>query len=300
MRLGLVQLSEPPGVPGAENSAGKTFQFGPPTCEADLYSQRMKYRFTLQHAALRDRLLGLLLGCLAMALLSVEAAALPSVSADTAKPPIDLAAHDIEQRVQQMALEALGAASAGQINRVEVQFGALDSRLRLTPCSQVQLYMPPGSGLWGRTRIGLRCIQGQKAWNVFLPATIKVMAPALVASASLSAGHTLTEADMVRAEVDLAAEASPAVQGADGAVGRVLSRALVPGQSLRQVHLKARQWFAVGDVVTVVAAGPGYRAVSQGEALTAGLEGQVARVRMSGGRTLVGTPVADRQMELPL
>ena len=260
----------------------------------------MKYRFTSLQIALRDRLLGLVLGCLAMTLLSFEALALPAASSDAVKPPIDLAAHGIEQRVQQMVLEGLGPTSAGQGSRVEVQFGALDSRLRLTPCNQVQLYMPPGSGLWGRIRIGLRCTQGEKAWNVFLPVTVKVMTSALVASASLPAGHTLTDADVVRAEVDLAADASPAVQGLDGAVGRVLSRALVPGQSLRQVHLKARQWFAVGDMVTVVAAGPGYRAVSQGEAMTPGVEGQVARVRMDGGRTLIGTPVADRQMELPL
>lgn len=206
----------------------------------------------------------------------------------------------VEQQVRQMALDGLSKFTASPISRVEVQLGELDSRLRLAPCGQIQPYVPNGSSLWGRTRIGLRCVQGEKAWNVFLSVIVKVMAPALVAAGNLPAGHTLTEADLAQAEVDLAESASAAIHEVALAQGRVLSRALGPSQSLRQSHLKARQWFAMGEVVTVVAFGPGYRVVSQGEALTHGLEGQAARVRMDSGRTLIGTPVANRQVELPL
>jgi len=39
----------------------------------------------------------------------------------------------------------------------------------------------------GRTRIGLRCTQGATAWNVYLPLTVKVFAPALAAAAPLPA-----------------------------------------------------------------------------------------------------------------
>ena len=44
--------------------------------------------------------------------------------------------------------------------RMEVAIGALDARLRLAPCSHVEPYIPVGSRLWGRTRLGLRCTQG--------------------------------------------------------------------------------------------------------------------------------------------
>lgn len=206
----------------------------------------------------------------------------------------------VQQQVRQLALDGLRQLSNGEISRVEVQVGRLDPRLRLAPCAQIQPYIPTGSQLWGRTRIGLRCVQGEKPWNVFLPITIKVMAPALVAANHLPAGHVLGEADLAQAEVDLAETPSTAVSEAGVAHGRTLSRAIGPGQSLRQSHLKPRQWFAMGDLVKVVALGPGYRVVSQGEAVTAGLEGQAARVRLDSGRTLTGMPVADRQMELPL
>jgi len=87
---------------------------------------------------------------------------------------------------------------------------------------------------------------------------------------------------------------------ADLAVGRVLTRPLKAGQSLRQSHLKPRQWFAAGDTVTVVAQGPGFSVAGEAQALTNGIEGQPARVRTEGGRMLTGQPVGDRRVELGL
>lgn len=217
-----------------------------------------------------------------------------------AQPIAAAPAMGIEQQVRQLALDGLSQYSRTDIRRVEVQVGQLDPRLRLAPCSQIQPYVPTGSVLWGRTRIGLRCVQGEKPWNVFLPITVKIMAPALVAASTLPAGHVLAESDLSQAEVDLAENNSEAILDSTLAVGRSLTRAVAPGQSLRQFHLKPRQWFAAGDLVKVVAIGPGYRVASQGEAQTAGLEGQAVRIKMEGGRTLTGMPVGDRLVELPL
>src|SRR5450830_1910176 len=44
--------------------------------------------------------------------------------------------------------------------RMEVSVGELDRRLRLAPCQDIQPYIPPGTRLWGKTRIGLRCARG--------------------------------------------------------------------------------------------------------------------------------------------
>ncbi len=205
----------------------------------------------------------------------------------------------IEQQVRQLAVDALRQSSRTDIRRVEVQVGQLDPRLRLAPCTQIQPYVPTGSVLWGRTRIGLRCVQGEKPWNVFLPITVKIMAPALVAASTLPAGHVLTEGDLSQAEVDLAENNSEAMFDSNLVTGRSLTRAMAPGQSLRQFHLKPKQWFAAGDLVKVVAIGPGYRVASQGEAQTPGLEGQSARIKMESGRTLTGMPVGERLVEIP-
>ena len=218
------------------------------------------------------------------------------VRADDEPSALDTA---VEQQVRELALAGSPHVDS-QILRVDVQVGRLDPRLRLAPCARVQPYLPSGSRLWGKTRIGLRCTEGASPWNVYLPVTVKVYARALVATTPLSVGAVLTEADVIQAEVDLAEDSSVAVKDTPAVVGRTLARALNPGQSVRQAHLKLRQWFAAGDTVKVVAMGSGFSAAGEGQALTAGIEGQPARVRTESGRVLTGMPSGERRIEMAL
>lgn len=191
-------------------------------------------------------------------------------------------------------------ANAAKPLRFEVQVGALDSRLRLAACQRIEPYLPPGMRLWGKARIGLRCTQGVKPWNVYLPVTVRVFGQALVAAAPLPAGATLRGDDLRWAEIDLAEDNAPVVTNAALAVGRTLTRPLVAGRGLRQTDLKPRMWFAAGDSVKVLASGPGFSVAGSGQALTPGIEGQTARVRTDSGQVLTGTPVGTRVVELSL
>jgi flagella basal body P-ring formation protein FlgA len=181
--------------------------------------------------------------------------------------------------------------------RVEVLVGSLDKRLRLAPCGRVEPYLPAGTRLWGRTRIGLRCAQGNTPWNVYLPLTVRVFGPGLTAAATLPAGTVLSHADLRPGEVDLAEAFAPVVL-AESAVGRTLARSMSAGQTLHQSDLRARQWFAAGETVQITSVGPGFRVSGEGQALGPGLEGQPARVRTESGRVVVGVAVADRQLEV--
>ena len=203
----------------------------------------------------------------------------------------------ITRQVRELALA--GAKTAGA-PRIDVTVGQLDPRLRLAPCQHVEPYVPDGMRMWGKSRIGLRCTQGPSKWNVYLPITVRVFGTALVASSGLASGTVLTAADLAQAEVDLAEDASAPVANTELAIGRTLTRALKPGQSLRQSHLKARQWFAAGDTVTVVAQGNGFSVAGEAQALTPGIEGQPARLRTDSGRILSGQPVGDRRVALDL
>lgn len=204
----------------------------------------------------------------------------------------------LAQRVEALARVATEQAAPGL--RVDVRVGQLDPRLRLAPCAQVQPYLPPGTRLWGAARIGLRCVDGATRWNVFLPVTVAVYGPALVAAGPLAAGVTLTAQDLKIAEVDLAARPGAVQARTEPLVGRTLARSLAAGEALRANDLKARQWFAAGDTVRIVAAGSGWRIHGEGQALNPGVEGQAVRVRTESGRTVSGMAVAERQVEVAL
>ncbi len=206
---------------------------------------------------------------------------------------------ELTLQVQQVAQAGARVGTPAQA-RVEVQIGRLDPRLKLAPCKQVQPYLPPGLQMWGRSRIGLRCLDGLVRWNVSLPVTVKVYARALVAADALPAGTVLTQALLSTAEIDIAAQAGAVFSDAGGLVGRTLSRPLAAGEAVRSQNLKVRQWFAAGETVMVRAVGSGYSVAREGQALTAGLEGQSVKVRFENGRVISGRAVGDRHVEMLL
>ena len=253
--------------------------------------------------------------CGALMLSSMLALGLPvhSAARDTTEASVDSALMD---QVRELALHATQQTVPSRINasaepaqsgrnpdkplRFEVQVGVLDPRLKLAPCQRIEPYLPPGMRLWGKARIGLRCAQGSKPWNGYLPVTVRVFGQALVAAVPLPAGATLREDDLRMAEVDFAEDNAPVLINTTLAVGRVLTRPLTAGRGLRQTDLKPRMWFAAGDSVKVLASGPGFSVAGNGQALTPGIEGQSARVRTDNGQVVTGTPVGTRVVELSL
>lgn len=203
------------------------------------------------------------------------------------------------ERVRQLT-ETAARASAPPNTRVSVEIGALDARLRLAPCRQVQPYLPPGMAAWGRTRIGLRCTDGAVRWNVTLPVRVAVFGRAVVASGPLPAGASLYQDHLALADIDIAAE--PGAVFADPAqlVGRVLAHPLGAADAVRAPVLKARQWFAAGETVQVRVAGEGFAVASEAQALGAGIEGQDVRVRFESGRVASGRAVGERRVDLLL
>lgn len=193
------------------------------------------------------------------------------------------------------------ASSAGSLPlRMEVTVGELDRRLRLAPCDQVDPYIPPNTRLWGKTRLGLRCVQGSSKWNVFLPITIKAFGPAWVIKGHVAQGAILSEEDAMSAEVDWAELNSPIVANLSDWVGTTATRSLSTGQALRQDMTRAAQVFQAGSQVRVLARGAGFEIATSAQAVSVGVVGQSARVRMDNGRVMTGQVLDSRTVRLEL
>ena len=192
----------------------------------------------------------------------------------------------------------VAAAIAPRDARVLAEPGVTDPRLMLAPCARIDPYLPSGVPPWGRTRVGLRCVSGPVRWNFFMPVTVKVLAPALALNAALPAGARISDSQLERVEADWGAAPMPLFVSADALLGRTLAHAVAAGQPLHAGDLQPRQWFSAGEPVRVLAAGNGFAVASEGVALTPGVEGQPARVRIAGDRVLVGRATGERQVEV--
>lgn len=203
------------------------------------------------------------------------------------------------ERVRELAQSAARLVAPAGADIV-VEAGSLDPRLKLAPCAQIQPFLPPGLPLWGRSRIGLRCVEGATRWSVTLPVQVHVFARALVATQALPAGANLSQELLSLADIDIASEPGAVFTEAALLNGRVLAKPLAAGQAVRQPDLRARQWFAAGETVQVSAIGPGFAVGTEAQALAPGIEGQDVRVRFESGRIVAARPVAERRVEVQL
>jgi flagella basal body P-ring formation protein FlgA len=184
--------------------------------------------------------------------------------------------------------------------RMEATVGALDGRLRLAVCGNVEPYVPVGARLWGRSRVGLRCVDGMGRWNVSMPVVVKAVGPAWIVKNPIAAGAVLAASDVVEAEVDWAEEPAAVLQDRKVWVGQTASRPLNTGQVLRQGMFKPTQVFQAGASVRVVAQGRGFQVSGDALALSVGVVGQAARVRMDNGRVASGTVLDVRTVQIDL
>ncbi|MEW5887262.1 MAG: flagellar basal body P-ring formation chaperone FlgA [Pseudomonadota bacterium] len=175
--------------------------------------------------------------------------------------------------------------------RPEVVVGRFDSRLQLAPCAQVEPFMPNNTRLWGRTRIGLRCVQGPVAWTVFLPVQVRAWGPAWVVRQPVRHGVALTEADLEPAEIDWAAHPTPPLTRPEQWLGLAAASALQPGQVLRPGMVRAPQLFASGSTVTLLLQGAGFTLTASGTALNHGVRGQAVRVRLPNRQVVNGVVI---------
>lgn len=216
-------------------------------------------------------------------------------------------------QVQDASLEALRLEAQRWVNeavqksqppganlRMQAEVGGLDSRLRLAPCGNIEPHLPAGARLWGRSRVGLRCVDGVTRWNITLPVVVKATGKAWVMRGHVAAGAAVAESDVMEAEVDWAEDTSPVLVDRTLWVGQTATRLLSTGQTLRQGMVKPTQVFQAGASVRVLAQGAGFQVSSQAQALSAGVVGQLARVRMENGRVASGLVLDMRTVKIEL
>lgn len=229
--------------------------------------------------------------------------ALAQSSADAAKAPAIGSGAWREQMAIWLREQASVQVQGTQLPvplRVEVEVGSLDSRLHLAPCQRVEPYLPSGTRLWGRARIGLRCTQGPVAWNVFLPIYVRVWGPGWVVRQPLAGGETLQPHHAEAAEVDWTLQRQPVLVRQQDWVGQQLVRGLAPGQVLHAGSVRAPQVFASGAQVRLRVQGAGFTIVASGEALGDGHVGEPVRVRLPSKRVVLGTVVDATTVDVAL
>lgn len=174
-----------------------------------------------------------------------------------------------------------------QSGEVKVVAGRLDPRLRLAACGHALTgFLPAGSRRIGAITVGVRC-DGQVPWTLYVPVTVHVYGPIVVAARTLPRGTILQAGDLKTERRDLSRAIPGYLGNLKNALGMVLLRPLAPGNVLNESAVKPRQLVRRGERVTIVAQLNGLVVRSAGTALTNGAYGQMIRVRNTSSKRII-------------
>lgn len=185
--------------------------------------------------------------------------------------------------------------------RHEIQINRLDPRLRLPLCDQGLLTSleSPAEPI-GRVTLKVRC-DGSAPWTVFVPGQVRLYREVVTASRPLKRDSVLTEMDLALAERDVGLLNQGYLTGLKQAIGKKLTRALMPDQVLAPVHVQQAEMIRKGDQVVISARSGGINVRMPGVALSDGALGKQISVRNQRSKRVVRARVTGPgQVEVPM
>ena len=199
-----------------------------------------------------------------------------------------------------LSQQLAATAAREDLTRFEIQaIGPVESAASLAPCARAEPFIPPNARPWGRTAIGVRCVQGAY-WSVMVPAQVAAWGRAAVAVAPLAAGAVLTAQDVQEQEIELTREPATLVRDPATLVGKATTRALAAGAPIRADMARAPLAVQAGDPVRLRLLGNGFAITAAGQALTAAPAGQSVKIRTELGKILNGVAREGRIVDVNL
>lgn len=178
--------------------------------------------------------------------------------------------------------------SSPTVNGLRVQPELIDPNITVPACvgGNIEISTQPGARVWGRTTLQLRCAKA--GWMVNVLFNIRVFGSYVVASQYLAAGQKIEPSDVRVIDGELSALPDDVLRSPKGAYDRILSRSLQMGSPVGLNDLKESSVIKAGDPVRLVLKGKDFEVSGEGVAQSAGMIGDMVRVRIADGQVLQG------------
>ncbi len=205
---------------------------------------------------------------------------------------------DIRQAAHDYALADLPLLS-GQ--RIEINVGYLDQRLRLVPCDQaLSAKRLSGTRLVGKTTITVRC-RGQVRWAIHVPVDIKAYAPVVVANQNLTRKLPIRLEALRIEEKDTSLLRSGYYSHIGDVVNRIPKRNIHAGSALAPQDLDTTKVIHKGQRVIIIAKTQGIAVRMQGKALDDAALGEMVTVQnLSSKRNIDAIVVKTGVVKVPM
>ena len=171
--------------------------------------------------------------------------------------------------------------------KIEVIVGLNEHRLRLQQCpDSLQATWSHGEQKIGNTSVRVRCA-GRINWTLYVPVTIKLFKPIMVASTTLTRGEVLQESDYTFEERDISNAVNGYITSPDEYHGHLIKRPIRINQVITPHMLQIPKLIRKGERVLVLAETGTLQVRSAGIALEDGIRGDTIRIRNSVSKRVI-------------
>lgn len=183
--------------------------------------------------------------------------------------------------------------AAADASRIEVNVGALDSRLAFTGCAEPISVAADLDRLQARVNARVSCAT-PSPWAIYVPVELRVFRPVPIAARELQRGETVSEADIGEQERNVLAAGATTLVRRSEAVGQKVRRTIPAGSMLLATLLEQPVLVRRGDRINVDTV-PGAISVRiSAEALETARRGERVRVRnLQSGRVIDAVVTGD-------
>ena len=173
-------------------------------------------------------------GLCAMSAVCLSFAGSPAVADAVTMPDMLIG---VTQGFLEFTVEDYLASSQTQ-GRYEIEVKQLDPRLRLPMCDkELTATLESPAQPFGRVTVKVRC-DGASPWTVFVPGQVQLYREVVTAARPLQRDMILTANDLALAERDVGLISQGYLNALKQAVGKKLTRPLLPDQVLTPAHLQ--------------------------------------------------------------
>ncbi len=190
---------------------------------------------------------------------------------------------------------------SGIEGRYEIEISRLDPRLRMPLCDkELTTSLESPAQPLGRVTLRVRC-DGSAPWTVFVPGQVSLYREVVVARRPLKRDSVLSEMDVALAERDVGLLNQGYLNALKQAIGKKLTRPLLPDQILAPLHVEQAEVVHRGEHVVISALSGGISVRMPGEALSDGGMGQQIKVRnLSSQRVIRARVTGPGQVEVAM
>jgi len=209
------------------------------------------------------------------------------------------AGNDMHSRLYQTVMQYVQSQTQGYPGKVNIEIQPLDSHIRIADCALMEGFTVQGARLWGKTHIGVRCLQSDtKPWTLYVQADVQVWGDYAVTGLPVSQGSPVQTTDVVMQSGDLSKLPAGIITDLSMLAGKQAALNLPLGTVLRPELLKSVPVIKQGQTVQLNSRGDGFVITADGTAMQTANVGQVVDVKVSSGQIVKGVAQSSGKVDI--